>query len=778
MTAVSDGLAHLSKLFVGQLPRRVADIADHFTALAQQNWDLARLDMLHRLVHGLTGSAGTFGLPKVSDAAQLLEQALARHLGQTSAPNDWGPLQATFQHLLTVVETELGSTSSQIKPTLKRPVRSPMIYVVDDDKEQTEHLRHVLLSANYQVRSFNTLEQFRIACQEKAWPSAIIMDVIFPESAKAGPLAIAELRAQCPPDLPVIFTSVRDDLEVRLMAYRAGAVRYLTKPIYPNLLLELMGHLTLRAPTEPYRVLLVDDDLLLVQAISAMLRQAGMKVRSETSALKATQALGEFNPDVLLLDLYMPNFNGTDLAMVLREQDQYAALPIIFLSTETDLSKQNVALKLGGDDFLLKPVQALPLIQSVSKHAKRRREILQSSHLEYQRELDKSQQEFKEKIARELDHEKHLHADFVSNLCVPLRTPLNVILGYAQLLQMKHEGINESPESVSDSAREIAKAGQQLLSSVNDLLDLAKIDANRMEMQLGPVWLNEVFIAIESSLLATAKANQVNLIFSQQDRRNIIVRADGNRLIQVLNYLVLYAIKTCGSPHTVNVNWHMNSRQALRIVVQSKAGAPDAEQWRRIIQRNYDANSGDSQIGLVIAHYLVEHMEARLGVDAVLDQALFWLELQQITDPDLLHAPNYMEEPMQVKMGNSKRKVLYIEDSVTNQRLMRKILLRRPHLVLEEAPNAEVGLPLARTLQPDLILLDLNLPGMNGYTALPELRRIPGLEQTPVIAITANAMKGDAERGLGAGFAAYVVKPIDINRLYGLLDHILPAPGA
>ncbi len=776
MTAVSDGLAHLSKLFVGQLPRRVADIAEHFTNLSQQGWDLTRLDILHRLVHGLTGSAGTFGMPAVSDAAQLLEQALSRHLGQTTPPTDWGSLQATFQHLLNVVEAERGAPSSQIKPTFKRPVRSPMIYVVDNDKEQSEHLRHVLLSANYQVRCFNTLEQFHTACQEKAWPSVVIMDFVFPESAKAGALAIAELRAQCPPDLPVIFTSVRDDLEARLMAYRVGAVRYLVKPIYPNLLLELMAHLTLRAPTEPYRVLLVDDDLLLVQAISAMLRQAGMKVRTETSALKATQALPEFNPDVLLLDLYMPNFNGTDLAMVLREQDQYTALPIIFLSTETDLAKQNVALKLGGDDFLLKPVQALPLIQSVSTHAKRRREILQSSHLEYQRELDKTQQEFKEKIARELDYEKHLHADFIGNLCVPLRTPLNVILGYSQLLQMKHEGINEDPESVAESAREIARAGGQLLSTINDLLDLSKIDANRMEIQLGPVWLDEVFIAIESNLIQAAKTNQVNLIISQQDRKNIIVRADGNRLIQVLNYLILYAIKTCSSPHTVSVNWHMNTRQSLRIVVQSKGGVPDAEQWRRIIQRNYDANSGDSQIGLVIAHYLVEHMEAKLGVDVVLDQALFWIELQQIIDTDLLHTHETLEPALPGKPGNAKRKVLYIEDSVTNQRLMRKILLRRPHLVLEEAPNAEVGLPLARTLQPDLILLDLNLPGMSGYTALPELRRIPGLEQTPVIAITANAMKGDAERGLGAGFAAYVVKPININRLYALLDHILPAP--
>ncbi|MEN9867801.1 MAG: hypothetical protein RL748_3391 [Pseudomonadota bacterium] len=773
MTAVSDGLAHLSKLFVGQLPRRMADIAEHFHALLDQEWDLLRLDMLHRLVHGLTGSAGTFGLPQVSQAAQQLEQALARHLGQLQPPADCGALRATFQHLLGVVEQELGTPSSQIKPTFKRPLRSPMVYVVDDDAEQTEHLRHVLVAANYQVRCFTTVEQFRQACEQKAWPNVVIMDVIFPEGAKAGLLAIAELRAQCPPDLPVIFTSVRDDLEARLLAYRAGAARYLVKPVYPNLLLDLMARITLRAPTEPYRVLLIDDDLLLVQAISAMLRQAGMKVRSESSAIKATQALPEFNPDVLLLDLYMPNFNGTDLAMVLREQDQYAALPIIFLSTETDLAKQNVALKLGGDDFLLKPVQALPLIQAVSNHAKRRREILQSSHLEYQRELDNSHQEFKQKIMREQDHERHLHADFLNNLCTPLRTPLNLILGYAQLLQMKPEGNDDNPDSVIESAQEIARAGQQLLSTINDLLDLSKIDANRMEVQLGPVWLDEVLLANESAMQPLARANAVNLVFSQQERKNIMLRSDGNRLIQILNYLVHYAIRHCSAPHTISVNWHMSNHHTMRIVIQSKDGAPTGGQWQRIIQRNHEAGASESQIGLLISHCLAQLMGARLGVDEVLEQTLFWLELPQLSDIDSQH-PDDSTGP--VRPGHfGKRKVLYIEDSVTNQRLMRKILLRRPHLTLEEAPNAEVGLPLARTLQPDLILLDLNLPGMSGYSALPELRRIPGLEHTPVIAITANAMKGDAERGLGAGFSAYVVKPVDINRLYALLDQLVPA---
>ena len=793
MAAVSDGLAQLSKIFVGQLPRRVADISAQLKSLLGDGWNLPQLEHVHRQVHGLTGSAGTFGLPRVSDAARPLELELKQLLGQNTAPVDPSNLHAALQHLQSVVENELSHQSSPSGLHGKKPLQHAMIYIVDDDIEQTEHLRQILLSDGYQVRIFNTLQEFRKVCEQQAWPNAVIMDVTFPDGVHAGALTMHELRETCPPNLPIVFVSVRDDLEARMLAYRAGASRYLVKPVHPAALLDLMARLTLRAPPDPYRVLLVDDDLLLGQAMSAILQQAGMRVRIEGSPSKAIAALHEYDPDVLLLDLYMPNCHGTDLAMVLREHEQFVALPIIFLSTETDLSKQNQALKLGGDDFLVKPVQAASLIQNVTMHARRKREIISANRHVQARELDNVRQQCRESALQELQ----ARASFLANLSDPLRTPLNAILGYAQLIQMDEQLSGESGESVRDSAYEIGKSGQQLLGIINDLLDLSKIDATGLEVHIGPVWLDELLIASESSCQALAKARQISLQFAELPRKNIILNADGNRLKQVMQHLLVHTIRSAQPQSMILVSWQISSDNNLRLTIQSQGNNPGTEQWARLIRRNQELNEqlaneqlAESHIGLVVSHHLVALMEGKMGVEH--GQAShphlplaadnpgyshrFWLELPQLINADFLQPDQPPELPSTLPLANpdQKRSVLYIEDSITNLRLMRKVLMRRPHLLLEDAPNAELGIPLARNLQPDLILLDLNLPGMNGYDALLELRRVPGLQQTPIIAITANAMKGDAERVLGAGFTAYVIKPIDLGRLYALIDHILP----
>ena len=123
--------------------------------------------------------------------------------------------------------------------------------------------------------------------------------------------------------------------------------------------------------------------------------------------------------------------------------------------------------------------------------------------------------------------------------------------------------------------------------------------------------------------------------------------------------------------------------------------------------------------------------------------------------------------------ASGRKIVLYIEDNAASQRLMYKVICKRPELELVEAMTAELGLPLAVSLQPSVILLDINLPGMDGYEALAQLRKLPGLQETPIVAVTANAMKGGAERGLAAGFTAYVAKPLDIEQFYALLDKLL-----
>jgi CheY-like chemotaxis protein len=124
-------------------------------------------------------------------------------------------------------------------------------------------------------------------------------------------------------------------------------------------------------------------------------------------------------------------------------------------------------------------------------------------------------------------------------------------------------------------------------------------------------------------------------------------------------------------------------------------------------------------------------------------------------------------------MAEEQRCVLYIEDNQANLRLMRKMFSKRAHIVLCDADSAEVGLPLAVRLKPDLILLDINLPGIDGYQAIAQLRKMDGLQHIPVVAVTANVMKGDAERGMQAGFNAYVAKPLEVRQFLRQIDILL-----
>jgi DNA-binding response OmpR family regulator len=795
MTNVSDGLAQLNKIFIGQLPRRVDDISIQLEKLLSITWDVAHLERVYRQVHGLTGSAGTFGFPRISDAARPLELELAQLLGQPTPPMQTSLLYSALQHLLTVVKNELGQPPVQLFAHARKLSKKSMIYVVDNDIEQGEHLRAILAADNYQTKVFNTLHEFRYACEFQAWPNVVIMDINSPEGPHAGTNTISELHKICPTTLHVVFISVRDDLETRLLAYHAGASRYLVKPLHPASLHDLMARLTLRPPADPYRVLLVDDDALLGKAMSAILQQSGMKVRIASSPLRAIQALHEFDPDVLLLDLYMPNCSGTDLAMVLREQEHSIALQIIFLSTETDLSKQNLALKLGGDDFLVKPVQASTLVQTVSNHALRKREIIRGGRQIQQRELEKNRQQIQE-AARQ---EQHLHAEFLAQLSDPLRSPLNAIMGYAQLIHMD-EMSGDGGESARDSALEISKSGQQLLALINDILDLSKIDASRMEVHIGPVWLDELFIACEPVHQALAANRKIHLRFQKCEHKNIILNADASHLIRILKHLVLYAIK-CSPPHSkVEVSWQTHHPHRLRIHIHCQIPSAIIDNWHRIIHRSndYGSSMSENNISLILSHYLAELMKAEIGVglgakpeiEQEISQEIgremvqdrnspsFWIDLPQLIDADFLQSDSMPETPpaLQGKNAQDKSKVLHIEDNITNLRLMRKIFLKRPHLALSDEQNAERGIALARVLQPDLILLDLNLPGMNGYNALIELRRIPSMKETPIIAVTANAMKGDAERILAAGFNAYITKPINLTMLYAMIDNLLPAP--
>ncbi len=387
-------LADLRRRFSDQLMGRVSTLRPVLQQLIEHRCARDDIEKLHREVHGLTGAAGTLGLPGVSDAARVLESLLAPMARNHEA---CGPALAVslldaLGELERVAARPVADASTP-SPTAEQAVAptAPEIYLLqaDGDDPLATALPSALAEAGYRVQRFSDLAALRNACQPPGSAAALVLDLATPEAVAPALAMVQALGAQWP---PVVAALPNHELAAQLGASRAGVKRTLTRPLEAQRLAAALDVLTGRRPRLPFRVLLVDDDPLLLEAQAAVLRGAGMVVHCLAQPLQTLEALESFQPDVLLLDVYMPDANGPELAAALREREAWLDLPVLFLSAETDLTQQLLALNLGGDDFLVKPVQPDHLVAAVTARARRARqasalrERLQTTLYERERE--------------------------------------------------------------------------------------------------------------------------------------------------------------------------------------------------------------------------------------------------------------------------------------------------------------------------------------------------------------------------------------------------------
>jgi len=356
-------------------------------------------------------------------------------------------------------------------------------------------------------------------------------------------------------------------------------------------------------------------------------------------------------------------------------------------------------------------------------------------------------------------------SEFLASMSHELRTPLNAILGFSQLMGMNAA----APWSVREQAGEIEQAGRHLLALVNDLVDLARIEAGKLEFRIEPVALSNVLA--ESVLLVAPLARAQRISIETEPDVTLHVWSDYLRLRQVLINLLTNAIKYNRAGGSVALRCQRDGAAVRVSVSDSGMGIAAAQQAR--LYTAFDRLGKEagpiegSGIGLAFTRRIVEAMGGTIGFSSVEGQgSTFWVAFAQAAE-----APTALAAPPALRPACAQGAViLYIEDNPVNLRLMRKIVEQRPGLRMSEALSAEAGLALARSLLPDLILLDINLPGMDGYAALERLKCDPLTAAIPVVALTANAMKGDTERGRAAGFSDYLVKPIIVAEVLALLD--------
>ena len=389
MSDAQDPVEQLRRLrdsYAEQLPSRLALLRQNFAACQPHGdrhhpdpgshpQDPDPLQTLRYVAHGLAGSGATFGFPKVSDFARQLELLAAGAL-EAGRPLDEAECE-TIAVLLEGLE-QAGNSPTARLAALEMPARPAaaidrrLVYLVEDDIESAHELALQLGHFGYRVRTFATPVELADSIADPAL-AAILMDVMFPQGDLAGAEAILELTAAKRLQAPVVFLSVRDDLVARLATVRAGCAAYVVKPVDVRALVGTLDSLVSGEQPKPDRVLIVDDTRQLAEHYSCTLQAAGMITDVVTDPAHLLTHLADFRPDLVLMDMYLPGCTGAELASVIRQFENYVTLPIVFLSAERDTSKQLAAMKVGGDDFLTKPISPQHLVSAVSARLHRYR---------------------------------------------------------------------------------------------------------------------------------------------------------------------------------------------------------------------------------------------------------------------------------------------------------------------------------------------------------------------------------------------------------------------
>ncbi len=384
----------------------------------------------------------------------------------------------------------------------------------------------------------------------------------------------------------------------------------------------------------------------------------------------------------------------------------------------------------------------------------------------------------------EAERANQAKSQFLSQMSHELRTPLNAILGFSQLIDTNPK--EPLTASQQQGVGEILKAGRHLLDLINEILDLARIETGNLSLSIEDINLNDLVEELLTLSLPLAKNKNIELYNYVSLEGELYIRADRVRLKQVLLNLMSNAIKY----NNVNGSVKLNARESIDGMIEisisdtgqgiSQDNLPNLFQPFNRLGSEHSTIEGTG-IGLTITKQLIECMDGSIRVESKLKEGSVFTITVPKGEKDLASEEFFLEPVLKdTEKGKEKKKyvILYVEDNPANLNLVRHLFRRRSDVELLAAPDAKLGIELAQAHRPDLILMDINLPGMDGTTAMKYLQNKPETQDIPVVAISANAMPRDVKQGLAAGFCDYLTKPLDVAEFHRVVAEILQAERA
>ncbi len=684
-------------------------------------------------VLALAGAALKHGLIDVDQTARSLASFLESLGNRSLNKQDHAQLHLLLANLRCELSLSVKEESPapvllpSIAPSLESKNDRIALYI--ESRAVSAMLHEALSQSGFLPRPLGSMQEL-LSCGEMDYPAAVVTDLSLCQHDCYTVAAMAKLRERFTPAPHLFCLASGDNIAARLEAVRLGATRFLKKPVDTARLIAILKGVTVRTPTETFRTVFVDDDRALTDLYTTAMKEVGIDVRTTNDPLAAPALVAEFQPDVIVTDVYMPTCNGFELAAMLRQDEALADTPILFLSSETNIQRQMAALDLGADDFLTKPVALEVLQAAVIARAKRARMLKRSrreyrqvaehlkrielaidkhsivsigdlqGNIEYANKLfcdisgygsnellganhrivksarhtpdfytemwrtigcgrtwhgeicnrrkDGSHFWVDATITPQLDEQgrpvryiavrtditllKEMQAQlmlakseaeaasqaksvFLAHISHELKTPLNSILGFAQIMQ-SDTAVPATPDQ-AEMLSAIERSGRHLFELINDLVDLAKIQTGHLDLSMENIVLPPLIRECLALLKPQAQKRGVALTVDFIEPTGAI-HADRIRVKQVLLNLLSNAVKYNSEQGSVTVSairhdetWHVMVRESgpgISLEHQAELFLP----FSRLKSTAQQVEG--TGIGLALSKNLIERMSGQIGV--------------------------------------------------------------------------------------------------------------------------------------------------------------------